>query len=216
MLAPRSSHSVLSFWFGCIIADAEGRAGLSTAAVISQLVPLWYMGGEAMDVGCRAFSDVIRELKSDGLEEWASTEGKLARMLLADQISRNAFRGTPEAFGYDDLALRLSQALVSPAESADTMALPAALLSFVGLPLQHSELLADHDAGVALNAKQQAAYPGLPFFQQSSGFVTSHRDVVVRFGRYPHRNAQCGRETTPEEQAWLDDTENRPPWSKST
>ena len=218
MAAPRSRASVLNFWFGFDSEDPEARNALSSERGVGELMPLWFMGGETFDEGCKAFADVVRELKSGGLvePEWVSTEGTLARMLVADQFSRNAFRGTPEAYSYDDIALRLSQELVSPAEIGATLALPAALLSFVGVPLQHSEALADHDAGVELNEKQQAAYPSLKLFAMQKGFIDSHRDVIVRFDRYPHRNAQCGRETTPAEQAWLDDTENRPSWSKGT
>jgi len=218
MAAPRSTLSVLSFWFGCDITDPASRAALNGPS-LTQLLPLWFTGSESMDQGCRAFAGVLHELRAGGLTEpeWVdTTEGKLARMLLADQFSRNAFRGTPEAYGYDDIAIRLSQELVGPGEIGGTLALPAALLLFVGVPLLHSEVLDDHDKGVELNAKQQTAYPEIGVFKGQKGMIDSHRDVIVRFGRYPHRNLQCGRETTPEEQVWLDDAENRPSWSKST
>lgn len=214
--APRSPHSALSFWFGCDFSNPSALSSLSGPAGM-QLFPIWFKGTEPMDEACRAFTDVIRELRAGTLSgpEWTdTTEGKLARVLLADQFARNAFRGTNEAYGYADIALGLSRELVNPEGGME--GLPAVVMSFVGVSLVHSEELVDHDNCIEFNARMQVAYPEMGFLRNQKMFIDSHRDVIVKFGRYPHRNVQCGRKTTAEEQVWLDDEEIRPAWSKGT
>ena len=124
---------------------------------------------------------------------WADTpDGAVALLLLLDQFPRNAFRGTAHMFATDPLARMYTRRIV--AAGIDRQVEPE-LRTFLYLPLMHSEDLADQDASVALY--ETLGGPSLPF-------ATGHRDIIVRFGRYPHRNAVLGRETTTAEQAFLD------------
>lgn len=125
-------------------------------------------------------------------DSWAeSADGALALLILLDQFPRNAFRGSAHMFATDPLARMFTRKVV--ARGLDQEVEPA-LRTFIYLPLMHSEELADQDASVAL-------YEALGGF--SLPFAIEHRDIIVRFGRYPHRNAVLGRDTTEAEQTFL-------------
>lgn len=125
-------------------------------------------------------------------DAWVATaEGALALMLLLDQYPRNSFRGTGHMYATDPLArMYCRQALDA---RLDRQVAPALRLFFY-LPLSHSEDLADQDRAVALNRAL-----GEPF----TGHALGHRDIVARFGRFPHRNPMLGRASTPDEEAFL-------------
>lgn len=178
-------------------------------------MPFWYKGGKQFDTYCESFIPTLRDLKAGKLAapEWDTIFGKVARLILADQFSRNAFRGEAEAFDYDTIALALARELTTVPTLNETVALPKALLTFVGVPLQHSEQLIDHDTGLYFTKLLIKKFPDFPAFMHQMSFVTEHRDVIVKFGRYPHRNARLGRESTEEENIWLNDTENLPVWA---
>ena len=215
--SPRSVRSVLNFWFGSDTSDGVVLESLSTSETVMPILLLWFMGGELFDKGCQPFAEVIRELKTGSLteEEWGTTEGKVARLLLADQMSRNVFRGSSEAYEYDGVALELSKGLSSGATLSETMKLPAIQIFFVCMPLQHSEDLADHDAEAALNQAAAELHPEFKPLKLAQVPIKEHRDVLVQFGRYPHRNKLLGRENTPEEETWLDSAERRAmAWTK--
>ena len=131
-------------------------------------------------------------------DDWArSPEGSLALLILLDQFPRNAFRGTARMYATDPLArhfARLAQA-AGHLEALDEVAVDAGLGLFFALPFAHSEALADQQVSVMLNARL-----GQPWLSHAEG----HRDIIRRFGRFPHRNRILGRTTTPEEQAFLD------------
>ena len=155
----------------------------------------WFGGGAAFDAECRerfgAAHHAAARRERDG---WAATaEGALALLLLLDQIPRNIFRGSGHAFATDGLARRFARLAL---EAGHDAAFEPALRAFFYLPFEHSETLADQDRSVALFAALGDA--------NYDGYATAHRDVIVRFGRFPHRNAALGREPTPDEQAWLD------------
>ena len=124
---------------------------------------------------------------------WRSTPpGRLAEILVLDQFSRNIHRGTPLAFAQDALALALAQELVA-AQHDQALAPPRR--AFAYMPYMHSESLAVH-----AQAMQLFDQPGLA---NNLAFEVRHRDIIARFGRYPHRNAVLGRESTAEEIAFL-------------
>lgn len=124
---------------------------------------------------------------------WRTTpEGRLAEVLVLDQFSRNVYRDTPQAFAQDALALALAQELVA---SGQDRSLPLAQRSFAYMPYMHSESALVHTQAVALFAQ-----PGL---EDTLRFEQRHKDIIDRFGRYPHRNAILGRQSTPEELAYL-------------
>lgn len=120
-------------------------------------------------------------------------DGALASILLLDQVPRNVFRDSAHAFATDPLAREYAHRAIDA--RFDTMIEPA-LRIFFYLPFEHSEALADQDRTVALcEALGDADY---------LKYAEAHRDVIRRFGRFPHRNRALARVSTPEEQAWLD------------
>ena len=124
---------------------------------------------------------------------WRSTaRGRLAEILVLDQFSRNIHRGAPMAFAQDPLALALAQELVA---GQHDQALPPPQRAFAYMPYMHSESSTIH--AQAMSLFQQ---PGL---ENALDFEVRHRDIIARFGRYPHRNAVLGRDSTAQEIAFL-------------
>jgi uncharacterized protein (DUF924 family) len=124
---------------------------------------------------------------------WRATpEGRLAEVLVLDQFSRNVYRDTPQAFAQDALALALAQELVT---SGQDRSLPLAQRSFAYMPYMHSESALVHAQAALLFAQ-----PGM---EDTLRFEVRHKEIIDRFGRYPHRNALLGRSSTPEELAFL-------------
>jgi uncharacterized protein (DUF924 family) len=126
------------------------------------------------------------------LDDWAGEAvGALALLLLLDQFPRNLYRGSAHAFATDPLARHFARAAVG---AGFDKVLDPALHNFFYLPFAHSEALGDQDISVAR---------GPPATASDLHWATLHRDIIVRFGRFPHRNAELGRESTAEEQAFL-------------
>ncbi|CAN5171899.1 hypothetical protein BH09PSE1_BH09PSE1_14020 [soil metagenome] len=120
-----------------------------------------------------------------------TAEGALALMILLDQYPRNAYRGTAHQFATDGLALSFARIAF---ERGYPATFEGDLRQFFMTPFEHSEDLADHDALIPL----------IGDLAEVAKFAVIHRDIIVRFGRFPHRNRALGRETTAEEQAFLD------------
>ncbi|MCC5884301.1 MAG: DUF924 domain-containing protein [Halomonas sp.] len=128
------------------------------------------------------------------LWSWRDTpQGRLAEILVLDQFSRNLYRDEPRAFAQDAMALVLAQEAV--AQGADE-ALEVSWRSFLYMPYMHSESLKVHDEALRLFDQ-----PGL---EDNLRFEHLHRDILLRFGRYPHRNAILGRESSAEELTFLE------------
>lgn len=121
-----------------------------------------------------------------------SIRGRLAEVLLLDQLSRNLYRDSAAAFAHDGMALALSQEAVRTGQSGR---LPPRERAFLYLPYMHSESARVHEEALRLFAE-----PGLEWNLE---FEKRHKAVIDRFGRYPHRNASLGRASTPEEIAFL-------------
>jgi uncharacterized protein (DUF924 family) len=127
------------------------------------------------------------------LDGWrASPSGRLAEILVLDQFSRNIFRDRPQAFAQDGMALALAQTAV--ALGADRALEPKRRV-FLYLPYMHSESPVIHRVAVGLFAQ-----PGM---EANLDFELRHQAIIERFGRYPHRNAALGRESTAEEIEFL-------------
>lgn len=154
----------------------------------------WFRQAPAFDRRFRArFLDAYRAARRGACDGWAATaDGLLALVILLDQFPRHAFRGTAAMYETDPQARRIARAGLS---AGSWEAVPADLRLFLCLPFAHSEDLADQDLSVRLNARL-----GPPWLAHAQG----HRDIVRRFGRFPHRNALLGRPTTREEQDFLD------------
>jgi len=154
----------------------------------------WFAKDAAFDERFRSQCMALHEAAAGGqLEDWpAEPEGALALVLLLDQFPRNCFRGTPRMFATDALARATATRAIA---AGYDRAIEAELRVFFYLPFEHSEDLADQDRSVALSA---------PLSEEYRRYADLHRDVIRRFGRFPHRNAVLGRETTPDERRFLD------------
>ena len=154
----------------------------------------WFAKNDAFDAEFRRhFHDAHVAAARRELDPWMETpEGALALLILLDQFPRNSFRGTGHAFATDPLARMIAEDAV---ERGHHKAFDFPLRNFILLPFQHSERLADQDRYMSLTDGDAEA--------EKWGRV--HRDIIVKFGRFPHRNSVLGRVTTPDEQAFLDE-----------
>ncbi len=155
----------------------------------------WFAKDDAFDSRFRrGFGDAHFAAARRELDHWAETpEGSLALLILLDQYPRNVFRGTGHAFATDPLARHFA---VMALDAGQDRSIGNDLRRFFYLPLQHSENMADQDRQLALFQTMERA--------DEDRWAEHHHGVIVRFGRFPHRNCALGRETTPEEQAFLD------------
>ncbi len=170
-------EDVLGFWF------AEG------------MDERWFVTDEAFDATVReALGEAYRQAADDVLDTWRDcARGCLALVLLLDQVPRNLFRGDPRAYATDGLARTVTRLAI---ERAFDRELTQCERCFLYLPFEHSEDLADQERCVALMA-------GLDEDPGWRDYAARHRDIVARFGRFPHRNHCLGRESTREEAAFL-------------
>lgn len=181
-------ESVLDFWFGPVGSDGEPD---------QEHRERWWRKSDEFDREIRErFGDSIERGARGELDEWsATTRGRLALIILLDQFSRNVFRDTPRSFAQDERALAL--ALTGIEEGVDRE-LPARFRAFFYMPLMHSEDRRVQRRSVEVFAALRDG--GGP---DHVGFAEAHRDIVERFGRFPHRNAILGRPSTPEEAEFL-------------
>lgn len=181
-------ENVLAFWFGT-------ETGDSTTAESQK--KLWWSKDAVVDAKIRErFGALVAAAAGGAHREWArEPRGRLALILLFDQFPRNIYRDTPQAFAHDGLALRL--ALDGIAAGADC-GLRAIERVFFYLPLEHAESPEMQERSVALfeALRDGAAEADRRTFDGYLDFALRHRDIVQRFGRFPHRNRILGRATT--------------------
>ena len=187
-----SSAEVRAFWF---LPDT----GAGTAAGFR---PEWFRKDPAFDESIRArFGPLVERaltLPAGAPPAWgAAPDDVLAEILVLDQFPRNLYRGQPLAFAGDARALALALALI--ARGDDRRLRPLERL-FAYLPLEHAEDLALQDRSVDLFSALAAGHEG---FGEVLDYAERHRDVIRRFGRFPHRNAALGRASTPAEVEYL-------------
>ncbi|WP_106419088.1 DUF924 family protein [Salinicola tamaricis] len=154
----------------------------------------WFAKDAALDgeIADRFGTTLVAAARCE-LWHWRDTPtGRLAEIVVLDQFSRNVHRDTPAAFAQDPLALALAQELIA---SGEDTALPVAQRIFAYMPFMHSESLAIHARAIALF--------DVPGMETQLDYEHRHREILQRFGRYPHRNAILGRVSTPEETAFL-------------
>ncbi|KQR68902.1 hypothetical protein ASG25_12285 [Rhizobium sp. Leaf384] len=169
-------REVLAFWFEDV--DPEH----------------WYKAHPALDAECdRRFRASHLALSRDVAPAWRATpDGRLAAVILFDQMSRNIYRASPLAFATDGLARREARLAL---EAGADQAVEPVRRAFFYLPFEHSEAMPDQDLAVQLFTAL-----GDPVLLD---FAVRHREIVARFGRFPHRNAILGRMPSPQEEAFL-------------
>lgn len=168
---------ILQFWFEELTADD------------------WFTGKEETDQACiKRFRALHDELAHSVPETaWTDPEHALAAVILFDQLPRNMFRRKPEAFSTDRLALELARNAV---DKGFDHGMSAERRQFLYMPFQHSEVLSDQERAVSLFSSLGN--------EEGLKYAVEHRDIILRFGRFPHRNRVLGRESTPEEKAFLE------------
>lgn len=151
----------------------------------------WFSSDAAFDTEFdRRFREAHFAAARRGLDGWMATaEGALGLLLLLDQFPRNVFRGTGHAYATDPLARHFARAMLDAGLDGQV---DRGLRMFCYLPFQHSEAMEDQEQAVAL---MQAI--------GDAKWALHHRDIIRRFGRFPHRNAALGRASTPDELAFL-------------
>jgi uncharacterized protein (DUF924 family) len=176
---------------------AESRISQTTAAEVvtfwREAGPnRWFSKNEAFDAEFRErFLAAHEDARAERLAFWvAEPEGALALLLLLDQFPRNSFRDTPRMYDTDALARAYAERAV---QAGFDDRVDRNLRIFFYLPFEHSERMEDQDRSLALH--EQIGF---------ADYARHHRDLIVRFGRFPHRNAILGRTSTAEEQAFLD------------
>ena len=168
--------AVLSFWF----TEAQPEQWFAANAAFDALI-------------AQRFAQLLPQAAAGECWAWRSTaQGRLAEIIVLDQFSRNMFRGTPAAFATDPLALALAQEAV--ACGADRTLEPSHR-AFLYMPYMHSESRA-----VQVEAERLFRENGRPI---NYSFALRHKAIIDRFGRYPHRNAILGRDSTDEELEFL-------------
>jgi len=193
-------NDVLEFWFG---------TGPWDDARLAERSRFWFGGGDA--AAAAASDALIRERLEPLLERaahgefasWAaSPKRRLALILLFDQVPRNAYRGTAAAFAFDREALALT---VEGMQLAADAALDPIERIFFYLPLEHAESLEAQDAAVAAFARLASEVPEelRGYCEYCGEFARKHRDIIARFGRFPHRNRVLDRDSTAAEREWL-------------
>jgi uncharacterized protein (DUF924 family) len=182
MLSHRADE-VLAFWFG-------------RGADYGQRHKRWFEKDPAFDAEITRRFLLQHEALARSPAWLDDARACLARIVVLDQFPRNMFRGTRRAFATDALALEAARHAV--AHGFDRGLLPVERL-FVYLPFEHSEVLADQDRSCELTR----ALDTYPETNDVYRYALLHRDIIVRFGRFPHRNAILGRASTPEELEFL-------------
>ena len=188
-------NEILAFWF---------KEHELSAPQIDRRMDIWFGEDEVFDLECkRLFEDDVEAASAGKLDHWADDpRGRLALILLIDQIRRNIHRNTADAFSYDKMALKLC---VEGAREKKDKGLTPIQQAFFYMPLQHTESLKAQDKAVDIFSRlAQAVSPTYrETFETMATFAELHRDIIDQFGRFPHRNELLGRENTPEEDEYL-------------
>lgn len=188
-------ESVLAFWFG-----SPGSA----AEIAGRQRKLWFGKTPENDLAvAERFAATLRAAAVGRLDHWVSTpRGRLALVIVLDQFPHHIHRDQPQAFATDSQALSLS--LDALAAGEDQQLAPIERV-FLYLPLEHAESIEMQDQSVSLYEKlaREAGTDERALFDDFLDYARKHRDVVARFGRFPHRNAILGRPSTPDELEFL-------------
>ena len=185
---------LISDWFG---------ETLDSPLAIAAHREFWFAADPDRDTAlAEKYGRLVDQCASGHLYRWLDQpEGRLALVIALDQLPRNLFRGTPRAFAYD--AQTAAWCLAAVHTGQDQMLKPIQRV-FLYMPLQHCEDLQAQETGVQLFerlARENSEWP--VFTNEFLAFAKIHRDIIARFGRFPHRNHVLGRESTADEARYL-------------
>ncbi len=189
------AEEVLAFWFADAASDPQALARRNR---------VWFKGHASFDRECsERFAATLAAAAEGALDHWKdSPRGRMALIVLLDQLSRNIHRGTRAAYLQDDRALALCMEGIAHGHDRQLSLIER---TFFYLPLEHAEdrdiqaLSVRHFESLAEEAPEDLRRQ----MTENLEYARQHRDIIDRFGRFPHRNAVLGRDTTPEEEAYL-------------
>jgi uncharacterized protein (DUF924 family) len=185
-MSPSTQKAILDFWFG-----PQQTATYGTTR------DCWFRKDAAFDAEIRQhFAAVLETALGGGLGDWTEPRAALARVLVLDQFTRNCYRDSPRAFAGDAQALAAATAVVDQARDLELIPVER---WFLYMPFEHSESAQAQDRSLALFTRLRDE-TGLA---DPLVWAEKHAAIIRRFGRYPHRNAMLGRESTTEEIAFL-------------
>ena len=188
-------EEILTFWFGSNPDDTM---------VAKEKSALWWSKNPEVDAEIlQRFESSVNRAAAGELYAWESNpRGRLALILLTDQFPRNIYRNSPGAFAHDSKAL--AWCLDGIQQRLDLKLRPIERVFFY-LPLEHAESLEYQEQSVKYFGEMvsNVGPEQKQTFQEYLDFAVRHRDVIARFGRFPHRNKILGRVSTPEELAFL-------------
>ncbi len=191
------SEAVLAYWFGPL----EGPLDFP-----QDRKQLWWMGGEAIDTEIRLrFGDLVQQALDGGLSDWGETaRARLGLIILLDQFTRNLGRGTPAAFAGDERALSVCLEGIDRGQDRELRLIER---SFFYMPMVHAEdtQVAHRCLAVFSDLSDEVSACGVEGHPDFMSHAQMHADIVLRFGRYPHRNEALSRAPTPEEVAFLEE-----------
>ena len=193
---------VIDYWMGDVLRDV---------ALLDSAFERWFGGGEAVDAEIRErFGTAVETALDGGLRDWeGNIHDSVALVILLDQFPRNIHRRTPRAFEGDERALAITRYWL---ERDAVSRLPYVEQVFLLMPFQHVEDPGLQEQGVRLfrALEDEACQTGEPcrvvkWLASTREYAELHRDIIRRFGRFPHRNRILGRDSTEEEIAWMED-----------
>lgn len=189
-------RDVNEFWFGQLPLRPDG---------LSERWQLWYQSSAATDASIRdRFGSLVDSAVAGGFERWEGQAlSRLALIIVLDQFTRNIYRGRAGAFAGDPRALALALNAIDRGLDREVDLIPR---GFFYLPLQHAEDLSVQERSVRVSEQYDAECEAAGFKGGQAAFAREHRDVVARFGRFPHRNKALGRQSTPDELTYLADS----------
>ncbi len=194
-MSTETISEITTFWLGASLESPDAADGRKD---------WWYKGGATVDDDIRArFANFIPRACAGELMAWQATpEGALALILLLDQFTRNLYRNTPGAYAGDAIAFEIMTRSIE--QKLDT-ALPPVSRIWLYHPFHHAEDIRDQDRGLALLVElgREAPTEWRAYVERSIEGWTRHRDIVARFGRFPHRNAVLARTSTDAEHDFL-------------
>lgn len=196
-MSTETIDTIVAFWLGSSLESPEAAFARRD---------WWYDGDATVDDEIRTrFGALVARACAGSLPDWQATpDGALALILLLDQFTRNIYRGMPDAYLGDATAFETVERAID--RELDRALHPVARI-WLYHPFHHAEQVEAQDRGLALldDVLRSAPDPWHPYIQRSIRGWTRHRDIVARFGRFPHRNQVLGRPSTDAERAFLAD-----------